>query len=240
MNKAPCLSCCATYWTWLGNKKNISLFKGAFLLTHYFFTDTKSQVIHQLMESTVCFYPIISIICIGIKYVWSSVFKQVSIIQIGNSDETLARPLSIIDPAARHQFRFVCLCAVIQNYDYVFAENGLVAYKNGQLLGVQVRCTWGSCLTVLKLLYVTVSSVLKAHRRLQVEFVCFFSPFRIIWEKNCFSLSSTSVWSTWPTSSCPGRGPSESPSSWRVCVLIQFLVLMIFCALLQGDVCWIP
>uniref|UniRef100_A0A674PLY2 Phosphomannomutase n=1 Tax=Takifugu rubripes TaxID=31033 RepID=A0A674PLY2_TAKRU len=26
---------------------------------------------------------------------------------------------------------------VIQNYNYVFAENGLVAYKNGQLLGVQ-------------------------------------------------------------------------------------------------------
>lgn len=33
----------------------------------------------------------------------------------------------------------ICLCAVIQNLDYVFAENGLVAYKDGQLLCVQVR-----------------------------------------------------------------------------------------------------
>lgn len=66
----------------LGNKKNISLLKVACVLAHYFFTCTKSQVIHQWMESTVCFYPIISIICNGIKYVWSSVFRQVSIIQV--------------------------------------------------------------------------------------------------------------------------------------------------------------
>ena len=31
------------------------------------------------------------------------------------------------------------VCAVIQKVDYVFAENGLVAYKNGQLHSVQVR-----------------------------------------------------------------------------------------------------
>lgn len=34
-----------------------------------------------------------------------------------------------------------CLCAVIQKVDYVFAENGLVAYKNGELLSVKVRIT---------------------------------------------------------------------------------------------------
>lgn len=31
------------------------------------------------------------------------------------------------------------VCAVIQKVDYVFAENGLVAYKNGKLHSVQVR-----------------------------------------------------------------------------------------------------
>lgn len=30
--------------------------------------------------------------------------------------------------------------AVLQEFDYVFSENGLVAYKAGQLLAVQVRC----------------------------------------------------------------------------------------------------
>lgn len=30
---------------------------------------------------------------------------------------------------------------VIQKVDYVFAENGLVAYKNGQLLSIQVSLT---------------------------------------------------------------------------------------------------
>lgn len=39
----------------------------------------------------------------------------------------------------------ICFCAVIQNMDYVFAENGLVAYKDGQLLGVQVRFLWAVC-----------------------------------------------------------------------------------------------
>ncbi|XP_020250087.1 phosphomannomutase-like [Asparagus officinalis] len=30
--------------------------------------------------------------------------------------------------------------SVITDYDYVFAENGLVAYKNGELIGKQVSC----------------------------------------------------------------------------------------------------
>lgn len=30
-------------------------------------------------------------------------------------------------------------CAVTQRVDYLFAENGLVAYKNGELLSVQVN-----------------------------------------------------------------------------------------------------
>ena len=34
------------------------------------------------------------------------------------------------------------MCAVIQRVDYVFAENGLEAYRNGQFLSVQVRLTW--------------------------------------------------------------------------------------------------
>lgn len=39
---------------------------------------------------------------------------------------------------------FFCLfmCAVIQKVDYVFAENGLEAYRHGQFLSVQVRLTW--------------------------------------------------------------------------------------------------
>lgn len=29
-------------------------------------------------------------------------------------------------------------CAVIDDYDYVFSENGLVAHKDGKLIGTQV------------------------------------------------------------------------------------------------------
>lgn len=39
---------------------------------------------------------------------------------------------------ASYQPSSTCVCAVIQKVDYVFAENGLVAYKNGELLSVQV------------------------------------------------------------------------------------------------------
>lgn len=35
-------------------------------------------------------------------------------------------------------FFFFFFVAVITDYDYVFAENGLVAYKNGELIGTQV------------------------------------------------------------------------------------------------------
>jgi hypothetical protein len=34
---------------------------------------------------------------------------------------------------------FFGACVVIQRVDYLFAENGLVAYKDGQLLSIQVR-----------------------------------------------------------------------------------------------------
>lgn len=34
------------------------------------------------------------------------------------------------------------LSAVLQQYDYVFSENGLVAYKKGELLAVQVGGGW--------------------------------------------------------------------------------------------------
>lgn len=180
--------------------------------------------------------------------------------KIGNSDETLAHPLSIIGPAARHQFGFVCLCAVIQNFDYVFAENGLVAYKNGQLLGVQVRCTWGSCLCT------------------QTQF---FSPEfcdqKLLWPNHCVEAAL-----------CYGFECLESSlkAAGLICLLFQSIqnhmgeellqsfinfclnymaniklprkrslrVTIIltcvcfdpvcslddFCALLQGDVCWIP
>jgi hypothetical protein len=33
---------------------------------------------------------------------------------------------------------FFFVFAVITDYDYVFSENGLVAHKNGQLIGTQV------------------------------------------------------------------------------------------------------
>lgn len=33
------------------------------------------------------------------------------------------------------------LCAVIDDYDYVFSENGLVAHKAGKLIGTQVLVT---------------------------------------------------------------------------------------------------
>lgn len=41
---------------------------------------------------------------------------------------------------ASYHLSSTCVCAVIQKVDYVFAENGLVAYKNGELLSVQVSC----------------------------------------------------------------------------------------------------
>jgi hypothetical protein len=33
---------------------------------------------------------------------------------------------------------FFSLVAVLTDYDYVFSENGLVAHKNGELIGTQV------------------------------------------------------------------------------------------------------
>lgn len=62
--------------------------------------------------------------------------------QLGDDGEAhTSYPSQLSIPQARHQCEslFFCLCAVIQKVDYVFAENGLVAYKNGQLLSVQVR-----------------------------------------------------------------------------------------------------
>lgn len=44
-----------------------------------------------------------------------------------------------------------------------------------------------------------------------------FSPSRDIWERKCSKSSSTSVSATWPRSSCPRRGPPESPSLWPLC-----------------------
>ncbi|THG10811.1 hypothetical protein TEA_002094 [Camellia sinensis var. sinensis] len=35
-------------------------------------------------------------------------------------------------------YSMFAICAVINDYDYVFAENGLVAYKDGKLIGTQV------------------------------------------------------------------------------------------------------
>ncbi|THG05439.1 hypothetical protein TEA_001834 [Camellia sinensis var. sinensis] len=34
-------------------------------------------------------------------------------------------------------YSMFAICAVINDYDYVFAENGLVAYKDGKLIGTQ-------------------------------------------------------------------------------------------------------
>lgn len=39
----------------------------------------------------------------------------------------------------RVSLALVVFCAVTQQVDYLFAENGLVAYKNGELLSVQVN-----------------------------------------------------------------------------------------------------
>lgn len=52
---------------------------------------------------------------------------------------------SLVLPHITTLWLSICLCAVIQNLDYVFAENGLVAYKDGQLLFVQVRFLWAVC-----------------------------------------------------------------------------------------------
>lgn len=68
--------------------------------------------------------------------------------QLGDDGEThTSVPLyctsypSILQACRQFDSLFFCLCAVIQKVDYVFAENGLVAYKNGELLSVQVRFT---------------------------------------------------------------------------------------------------
>lgn len=53
--------------------------------------------------------------------------------------ETLVHMPSLVLQPVTTLWLSISLCAVIQNLDYVFAENGLVAYKDGQLLCVQVR-----------------------------------------------------------------------------------------------------
>lgn len=42
---------------------------------------------------------------------------------------------------------YIVLNAVMEDFDYVFSENGLVAYKKGELLAVQsLRCVeWKRC-----------------------------------------------------------------------------------------------
>lgn len=105
----------------------------------------------------------------------------------------------------------LCFCAVIQKLDYVFAENGLVAYKNGQLLSVQVRFPWD--FRLCRPQKPTVEAVLGR----SVFGLSAFSPSRDTWEKTCFKSSSTSVSTTWPRSSCPRRGPTESPSLCPLC-----------------------
>lgn len=102
----------------------------------------------------------------------------------------------------------VCLCAVIQNLDYVFAENGLVAYKDGRLLCVQVRVLLDfqvfssdpsqpkknqiKSFSVLQLLSSTgwSNALIKVAQRQQHLFtsVCLLSPFRDTWEKNSFKI----------------------------------------------------
>jgi hypothetical protein len=44
--------------------------------------------------------------------------------------------------------RLIFSSAVITDYDYVFSENGLVAHKNGELIGTQVsfRAHYAHCL----------------------------------------------------------------------------------------------
>lgn len=45
----------------------------------------------------------------------------------------------VVPPPPRVSLALVVFCAVTQQVDYLFAENGLVAYKNGELLSVQVN-----------------------------------------------------------------------------------------------------
>lgn len=59
-----------------------------------------------------------------------------------------------------------CCCAVLANFDYVFAENGLVAYKAGQLVATaslksflgEVRA---AVLSMLTCAFVRVSALLQ-------------------------------------------------------------------------------
>lgn len=82
------------------------------------FTDIKYHIRYQQIEYTTYFYLI---------YLFS--FEI----------EILVHMPSLVLQHITILWLSICLCAVIQNLDYVFAENGLVAYKDGQLLCVQVR-----------------------------------------------------------------------------------------------------
>lgn len=66
--------------------------------------------------------------------------------QLGDDGKTricagVVRRCPPLPPSSWCQPCSVPLHAVIQKVDYLFAENGLVAYKNGELLSVQVKHT---------------------------------------------------------------------------------------------------
>ena len=99
----------------------------------------------------------------------SDLIKQVE--QLGADGKLLVRTL----------FRIVCLALIrgvaLQNFDYNFAENGLVAYKEGKLIGETVSF---NLLVLCRVLILT-------DRR-----ACAFRVSRTTWAKTTSSLLSTS------------------------------------------------
>ena len=75
----------------------------------------------------------------------------------------------------------MCIAIIVTKmYDYVFSENGLVAYKSGELLAIQVYHT-----TVLYIYNYSMYTILRALRKQ--------------WEKRRSKLLSTSVSDTQQT-----------------------------------------
>lgn len=71
-----------------------------------------------------------------------------------------------------------CLCfSVIQKVDYVFAENGLVAYRNGQLESIQVSIIYLGTVYVGASLSISGARLTSHHVTTgkKVYFVCMLS-----------------------------------------------------------------
>lgn len=103
--------------------------------------------------------------------------------------------------------------SVIHKFDYVFAENGTVQYKDGKLLSKHVSPNDTFHVLFLTTLgWPTVMNLPLLHQAIHRETCCAFysiRPFRTKSERSCCRTWSTSASATWGSSSCQKNGETQ-------------------------------